>query len=142
MLHLFFEQGDQRITIRQQILQFADTYLQLRFFFGIFASIQACHLGQCHRGDHIGLDWCEFIGCLDLFARHCAIFCLLEDFDDAVRVGRADDQPLDNVQALPGFAHVKLRAARDDINLVGIPIIEQFDHTHMFGMARGLHRLT
>ncbi len=54
-------------------------------------------------------------------------------------MGRADNQTLHNVQAFSRFAQIELGTARQHIHLVRVPVVEQFDHANLFGMARGLH---
>ena len=74
--------------------------------------IQACHLCQGHRGNDLRLNRRELIGSLNYATGDCAVFSLLEDLDDFIRVGCTDNQSLNDVQAFLGFAQVKLRAAR------------------------------
>src|SRR5579885_2493234 len=139
LLHLFFEQGDQRLAVAQQPLQFADTREQVFFLPCILPGVQLRHLSKRHGGDNLGLDGRELVERLDLFASGGTILGLLEDFDDAVGVGRADDEALDDVQAFAGLAQLKLRAARQHVDLVRVPVVEQVEHAGLARLTRGLH---
>ena len=66
---------------------------------------------------------------------------IVEQGAKAVAV-RCDVSRFDDVQAFLCFTQLKLRPTRQYIDLVGIPVVEQFDHTHLLRLTRRLHRLT
>src|SRR6266702_2542006 len=92
------------------IAKLLDKLLHL-FFSSIFSSIEACHLGQRHRGNDFGLNRRKFIGFLDSLTSSGTILGLLEYLDNFIGMGRTDDQPFDDVQAFLSLAQVELGAA-------------------------------
>ena len=111
LLHLVLEQRDLLFFVRQQVLEVGDRRLQLLLLVAIARQVHARDLGERHLADALSLNLAELEALDQLLARGGAVLGGLEDLDDLVGVDGADDQAVDDVQALPGARQVVFRRA-------------------------------
>ncbi len=124
-----------RSRLPSKVLEGGDALGELLLLGGVARGVQAGHLGQGHLGDHLGLHLGEAVAGADLLLGLVAVAGGLEDAHDLLGVRRADDQAEDDVQALLGLLQLEAGAPLQDVQLVGVVVVEQLHHPDLLRLA-------
>ena len=127
-LHLVLDERHHLGLVRQQVREILDRFLELLLLVAIARQVHPRDLRQGHLADLLRLDFAELEALDQLRPRYLAVFSCLEDLHDLVGMDGADDQPLDQVQALARSGEIVFAATSQHVELVLVVASQQLHH--------------